>query len=211
MEGSVEPEHSRRSSADFSERPFPMTSLPDSGNPGNMFQDVQLNEHQPDATVLLTDATKRAIAHTGYHLHGQIGEPGGYGAAFEVRHQGTRAKAVLKVMLLPGNADHHKAFQRECKFLAKDHVPSDLIPSFITSVDTPGVQPFVVMEFINGVEIHKYVEHPHRLSMERRVAVVENLLRAYDRLHGSQLVHGDPSARNVLVEPGDRIRLIDFG
>lgn len=175
-----------------------------------MFQDLKIDEHKSDATILLTEATKRAIEHTGYQLHGELSS-GGYGAAFEVRHQGTRAKAVIKVMLSPDNADHRKAFKRECKILAADHVPSDLIPGFITSVETPGVQPFVVMEFIAGAEIHNYVERPTRMPLERRVALAEKLFRAYERLHSSKLVHGDPSSRNVLVEPGDRMRLIDFG
>ena len=173
----------------------------------NMHAELGLNE---SAVFLLTEPTKRAIEQAGYGIQGETGR-GGFGATFEVTRLQLGGKAIVKVMLDPTDQHHLKAFKREVRVLASEHVPKDLVPGYLTHDDQPGIQPFVVMDYIHGHEIQSYVSKPHSLPLERRIEIVEKLFRAYERLHDCNLVHGDPSPRNTLVESGDRIRLIDYG
>ena len=173
----------------------------------NMHAELGLKE---SAVFLLTERTKRAIQQAGYGIQGEKGR-GGFGATFEVTRLQLGGKAIVKVMLDPEDQHHLKAFKREVRVLASEHVPKDLVPGYLTHDDQPGIQPFVVMDYIHGHEIQSYVSKPHSLPLERRIEIVEKLFRAYERLHDCNLVHGDPSPRNTLVESGDRIRLIDYG
>ena len=173
----------------------------------NMHAELGLKE---SAVFLLTERTKRAIEQAGYGIQGEKGR-GGFGATFEVTRLQLGGKAIVKVMLDPTDQHHLKAFKREVRILASEHVPKDLVPGYLTHDDQPGIQPFVVMDYIHGHEIQSYVSKPHSLPLERRIEIVEKLFRAYERLHDCNLVHGDPSPRNTLVESGDRIRLIDYG
>ena len=173
----------------------------------NMHAELGLKE---SAVFLLTERTKRAIEQAGYGIQGEKGR-GGFGATFEVTRLQLGGKAIVKVMLDPTDQHHLKAFKREVRVLASEHVPKDLVPGYLTHDDQPGIQPFVVMDYIHGHEIQSYVSKPHSLPLERRIEIVEKLFRAYERLHDCNLVHGDPSPRNTLVESDDRIRLIDYG
>jgi len=151
-----------------------MTDIPDSSDLPNMHDPLGLNR---SAQFLLTKATKEAIEQLGYHIHGEKGR-GGFGATFEVRHRESNAHFIIKVMLDPTNEQHLKAFRRECHILASEHVPTDVVPWYVTHLEKRGVQPFVVMEYIDGTEIQNYVSKPHQLDLERRIEIVEKLFRA---------------------------------
>ena len=156
-------------------------------------------------------ATITAIEQSGWRIHGGQKGKGGFGAGFEVRHIESHAVGFVKIMLDPGNEDHVHAFDRECRVLASEHVPRDLVPAYINHVKREGIQPFVLMEFINGREVHSYVKEPRKLDLDHRIELVEKLFRAYQQLHDCNLIHGDPKPENIMVQKGDRIRLVDFG
>ena len=156
-------------------------------------------------------ATINAIEQSGWRIHGGQKGKGGFGAGFEVRHQESNAVGFVKIMLDPTNEDHIHAFDRECRVLASEYVPRDLVPAYINHVKRDGIQPFVLMEFLNGREIHSYVKEPRKLDLDHRIQLVEKLFRAYQQLHDCNLIHGDPKPENMMVQKEDRIRLVDFG
>ena len=67
-----------------------------------------------------------------------------------------------------------------------------------------------MLEYIDGKPIHDYVSSARKMTFGEKLDLIEALCRGVHRLHECNLVFGDLSANNVLVEPGDRIRFIDL-
>ncbi len=80
----------------------------------------------------------------------------------------------------------------------------------IALVDDPQLGRAILMEYVNGRTLDKFVAEKHSLSERRRVA--EELMEALIFLHDRQMVHGDLKPGNILItDTGNHVRLIDFG
>ncbi|HEY3999271.1 MAG TPA: serine/threonine-protein kinase [Candidatus Xenobia bacterium] len=68
----------------------------------------------------------------------------------------------------------------------------------------------MVLEYVPGVPLDLWFELTGR-TLSRLGAVVEQLLETLAYLHAQNLVHRDLKPDNILVGPGDRVKLLDFG
>lgn len=170
------------------------------------------------ARRLLWDETKSAIDALGLQIHGELSH-GATAVVFEAKERQTGRRLAIKVIFDPGDQQAMALFRRECRILGSDYVPNDLVPHYVTSAgwgdaenNAGSAQPFVVMELIDGKKIHEYALcNPDRLPIPRRIDLVKHLYQAVHHLHECNLLHGDLSSNNVLVERGGRIRICDFG
>ena len=77
-------------------------------------------------------------------------------------------------------------------------------------------RPFIVMEYIDGVSVHKLIKHrlKHRrgISLRRSLSIISRLLKALHAAHELNIVHRDVKASNILIlKEGGSIKLTDFG
>src|SRR5579859_5393960 len=49
------------------------------------------------------------------------------------------------------------------------------------------------------------------MPLARIASIIHQLASALDYVHGHGLIHRDVTAGNVMLEPGDRVTLTDFG
>ena len=70
---------------------------------------------------------------------------------------------------------------------------------------------YLVSQWIEGVTLHALLADEGPLAPARAVGLFEQLATVLDDLHRAGIVHRDLSPRNVMVSPGDRVTLIDFG
>ncbi|HEX6832377.1 MAG TPA: serine/threonine-protein kinase [Rudaea sp.] len=75
---------------------------------------------------------------------------------------------------------------------------------------TPSGQPFLVMEYIEGVPIDEYCDE-HRLDLRARLKLFQNVCRAVQFAHQRLIVHCDLKPSNILVRRDGAPVLLDFG
>ena len=71
-------------------------------------------------------------------------------------------------------------------------------------------QPFMILEYINGISLQKYVEKNVLVNKEKHKLVLK-ILRAFSIIHSANVYHGDIHFSNILVKEGQHIKVIDFG
>lgn len=185
-------------------RPFQDSNMP---NQNNLLAGLGLG---PPRSHQVWNATKEKLIEQGYDLGP---EPLGCGASaivFPAQHRSSGKKVAVKIILDPSNERAIQQFVREQRVLASEYIPSDIVPKFVHSIDCDGIQPCLVMERIDGVGVLDFAKS-HQLSVPQKIVLVERIFSAYRSLHDCNLVHGDPSHKNILIEPGSRVRLLDFG
>ncbi|MCD6077994.1 MAG: protein kinase (serine/threonine-protein kinase)-like protein, partial [Ramlibacter sp.] len=70
---------------------------------------------------------------------------------------------------------------------------------------------FLVMEYIQGDDLKHHLDRGVRYSLEQSLKIIRDLLSALDYAHKQGIVHRDIKPANLLIEPGGRVKLTDFG
>jgi serine/threonine protein kinase len=140
---------------------------------------------------------------------------GGMGAVYKVRHRLLEELRVIKVMR-PHLADDkvlRARFLREAKVAVRLRHPN-LAHIYDFTVDDEGAA-FLVMEFIDGVNLQEMVRVLHRPSVGLSLEIAHQALNALGYLHRKGIVHRDVSPDNLLVTRDDeqhlQVKLIDLG
>lgn len=101
-----------------------------------------------------------------------------------------------------------RRFLRERRILARLTHP--LIARFLDTGTDAGGQPFVVIEYIDGIAITEYVRNK-RLSLRARLQLLIKVMSAVAYSHRQLIVHRDLKPANVLVDANGDPHLLDFG
>ncbi|MEM9565732.1 MAG: serine/threonine-protein kinase [Actinomycetota bacterium] len=140
----------------------------------------------------------------GYQLTGAVDRGG---TATVHRAVDARGRAVALKVLVPG-ADEARV-DRELDLLRRiDH------PGVVTYRETGWLDDgtrYVTSDWIDGVTFHRLLVEQGPLPVDRAVDLFAQLADVLDHVHRAGIVHRDLSPRNVMVSPGDRLTLIDFG
>lgn len=75
---------------------------------------------------------------------------------------------------------------------------------------TESGRPFLVMEYVEGVPIDQHCDR-HRLSIEERLRLFNDVCVAVHYAHQNLLVHRDLKPANILVTENGQVKLLDFG
>jgi serine/threonine-protein kinase len=69
----------------------------------------------------------------------------------------------------------------------------------------------MVIEWVDGRLLRTILNQERKLPIERAVRITLAICEALDVMHKHGIVHRDLKPENVMVDDGDRIKLIDFG
>lgn len=138
---------------------------------------------------------------------------GGMGVVYRARQRSLDRVVALKVIRedVAGTPEYRERFLREARLAASvDH------PHVVTVHDVGETDRtlFLVLQWINGVDLRSLLEATRRLPPERAIAIATQLAEALDAVHGAGLVHRDVKPANVLlrqVANRDHAYLTDFG
>ncbi len=145
-----------------------------------------------------------------YTLEREIGKGGMADVWLARRSDGTLNRPVaikLPMALLPSNILAER-FHRERNILAQlDHPHIARIYDAGTTVQG---QPFLALEYIDGVALHDYCTQ-RRIDLRGRVRLVINAAHALHHAHSRLILHRDIKPSNILVTQEGALKLLDFG
>ncbi|OAB55050.1 hypothetical protein AY599_27195 [Leptolyngbya valderiana BDU 20041] len=145
-----------------------------------------------------------------WQVEEQIGRGG-----MSVVHRGQRADGqfdkTVAIKVLDADqlaADQRHRLTEEVRILARLEHPG--LARLIDSGQSEDGDPYLVMEYVQGVELTDHVKQ-RRLSADERVELILQVARALQYAHQRQVIHCDVKPANILVTPQGQVRLVDFG
>ena len=99
-------------------------------------------------------------------------------------------------------------FQREARAMAELNHPN--IGS-IRDIGEEDGQQFLVMEYVDGSDLKKYIQDHAPLSNNEVVRIMEEVLSAMTLAHQQGIVHRDLKPQNILLTKDGTVKVTDFG
>jgi serine/threonine protein kinase len=78
-------------------------------------------------------------------------------------------------------------------------------------VDQHQSRPYFVTEWFAGPTLRQILNESKKLPQERAIRITLGVCDALEYIHGHGIIHRNLRPENILVGPGDHIKLIDFG
>jgi phosphate ABC transporter phosphate-binding protein len=134
---------------------------------------------------------------------------GGVGHVFLAEHMLLQRLVAVKVLQL-GEAAGGAAerFLREARAVAAlDH--PNIVRVF--DMDRAGGDPYLVMEYVDGTNLHAVVAGHGRLAAARAAGYIRQAAVGLDHAAKAGLVHRDVKPGNLLLDRGGTVKLLDLG
>jgi eukaryotic-like serine/threonine-protein kinase len=147
----------------------------------------------------------------GAYQVGRLLGQGGMASVFEAKRVGVdfEQRVAIKVLRRALHTELElRLFQRERQALAALEHPN--IARLLDGGVTDGHVPYLVMEFVNGVDLLRYAERGC-LSLRARLALFAQVCDAVNAAHRALIVHRDIKPSNILVTDEGVAKLLDFG
>ncbi len=145
-----------------------------------------------------------------YVLEAPLGE-GGTGTVWRARRDDGRFEGVVAIKLLHlsllGGVGAER-FRREGSILARLEHPN--IARLMDAGFTPGGQPYLVIELVQGERLDRHCNARH-LDVDARLGLFRDVLMAVASAHSHLVVHRDIKPSNILVTQSGVVKLLDFG
>lgn len=138
---------------------------------------------------------------------------GAMGVVYEGRDPNLDRRVAIKTVKVE-NLSEEAAAEYEHRFRTEARSAARLQHPNIVSVydsDRDGDVAFLVMEYIQGDDLKHHLDRGVRYSLEQSLKIIRDLLSALDYAHKQGIVHRDIKPANLLIEPGGRVKLTDFG
>ncbi len=145
-----------------------------------------------------------------YRLVREIGR-GGMGAVYLAVRADNQFSQRTAIKLIKRGMDTDfilRRFRNERQILAALNHPN--IARLLDGGTTDDGLPYFVMEYIEGLPIHRYCD-THRLTVAERLKIFRQVCAAVAHAHEHQVIHRDIKPGNILVTEDGTPKLLDFG
>jgi len=165
-------------------------------------------------TELVADRfdSKRPLADRsiGKYIATDIIGRGGYSLVYKGIHAGLNMPVAIKMMRhdLVTNSDFLNGFRNEAKIIGGLNHENivrvyDIEERFRTV--------FIIMEYLNGEPLSSMLSRLKSITATLAVDFLIQICSGLAYAHKKGIVHRDVSPLNIFVQPGDRLKIIDFG
>jgi phosphate ABC transporter phosphate-binding protein len=139
---------------------------------------------------------------------------GGMGKVYLCEHLLLQRLVAVKMLQVASNSSGTDTqavvarFYREARAVATlDH--PNIVRVF--DVDRTGSTPFMVMEYVDGTNLHSLVGQHGRLPPERATAYIRMAAAGLEHAHKAGLIHRDVKPGNLLLDRSGIVKLMDLG
>jgi Protein kinase domain/Tetratricopeptide repeat len=143
-----------------------------------------------------------------YRVIRRLGE-GGMGSVYLAERADGEVDQLVAIKVVRSSAGlpaFHESFLRERRILASLNHPG--ISRLLDAGHTPGGQPYLVIEYIEGIAIDDYCA---ALDIRSVLRLFRLVCEAVSFAHRNLIVHRDLKPSNILIDPAGQPKLLDFG
>jgi serine/threonine-protein kinase len=140
---------------------------------------------------------------------------GGMGMVYRAKHLMMQRTVAIKILhtKMVNNADALKRFKVEAQAASNFSHPNILnVHDF--GVSNQG-QPYMVMDFLDGINLTSLLDAEKRISVGRAVAMFLQIASALAHAHSKEIIHRDVKPSNIMLVEfegrPDFVKLVDFG
>src|SRR4029078_450215 len=144
-----------------------------------------------------------------YKLLGQIGK-GGMSSVYLAEHEMMRRRVAIKVLPTSrvNDSSYLERFRLEARAVAKLDDPN-IVRAY--DIDNEGPIHYIVMEYVEGQDLHQLVAGNGPVDYEPAAAFVAKVANGLQHAHEMGLVHRDIKPANCLVDRNNVVKLLDMG
>jgi serine/threonine protein kinase len=135
---------------------------------------------------------------------------GGMGQVYLAERNDGQFKQMVAIKLAHNTVDqlNRQRFENERQILARLTHPN--IAHLLTGGTTESGQPYLVMEYVDGLPIDAYCQQ-NQTPLNQRVSLLIETCAAVSFAHSKLILHRDLKPENILINSEGGVKLLDFG
>lgn len=139
---------------------------------------------------------------------------GGMGSIYKARQPALNKIVAIKMLRVQNRNDGSWArFQQEAK--AASHLEHRNIIRVYDFGQTADGQPYMVMDFVEGVNLQNLIKDEKTLPIEESLNIIRQICAGMTHAHGHHVYHRDLKPSNIMLSQLDSVnplvRIVDFG
>jgi serine/threonine protein kinase len=151
-----------------------------------------------------------------YRIDRELGQ-GGVGVVYLAHDQKLHQKPVVVKVLLEKTQTHKwlaQKFLQEKEALARVDHPG--VVGLLDAGELPDGQPYIVMQFVDGISLRKAIKsEAEGLDLPRVASILKQAGSALSAVHEKKIYHRDLKPENImlqrLVRGEEQVKILDFG
>ena len=151
----------------------------------------------------------RGLVMGNYVVLDELGR-GGMGRVYKARHR--RMDRIVALKILPRGRrappEAIQRFQQEVRASARVSHPN-VVVSY--DADEANGLPYLVMEFVDGTDLHSLVKHRGPLSIEATIKLILQAAKGLEAAHAVGVVHQDVKPANLMLDRRGVVKVLDMG
>ncbi len=144
-----------------------------------------------------------------YEIIEELGK-GGMGRVYKALDKEINEEVALKLLKPEIASDEStvERFRNELK-LSRKITHKNICKMYHLAME--GVTPYITMEYVKGEDLKSFIGKKGRMSNEEALSIVKQVCEGLVEAHELGIVHRDLKPHNIMIEPGGRAKIMDFG
>jgi serine/threonine-protein kinase len=181
-----------------------------------IFDDAPPTEEEEEEDFSFADDLQLVgkVLESKYEIESVLAE-GGMAVLYLAKQKKMERTVVVKVVhnYLSHNQNEIQRFEREAQVVARLNHPNIVAVYDFGLID--GSLPFIVMEYIRGMNLSQKVSRHGPPGMAVAVRIIRQICRALEEAHSLGIIHRDLKPDNIILQEKfdrpDWVKIVDFG